>query len=89
MNEIMVKKSKVEKWQLAKRGLNVNAYGDVVSISCKICQMSYDKVQTLIVDWFNYVTFFFFKTCICFFRMLNLFLELVFQAIILSFLLHH
>ena len=89
MNEIMVKKTKVEKRELPKRSLNVNTYGDVVSISCKICQMSYDKVQTLIVDWFNYVTFFFFKTCICFFRMLNLFLELVFQAIILSFLLHH
>ena len=67
MNEIMVKKSKVEKRELPKRSLNVNTYGDVVSISCNICQMSYDKVQTLIVDWFNYVTFFFFKTCICFF----------------------
>ena len=66
----MFKKSKVEKWELPEISLNVNDDGDIW-ISCKICKISYDKQQTLvldlsIVDWLNGVTFFFLKTYIWF-----------------------
>ena len=39
----MVKKSKVEKWELPKISLDVNDDGDVVSVSFEICKISYDK----------------------------------------------
>ena len=40
----------VEKWELPKISLNVNNDGDVVSISFKIFQKSWDKTQTLLLD---------------------------------------